>query len=1179
MPYAKLTLRMGGEMLSATATQVIGRRYALLDVIGEGGMGVVYRAHDRLTNQIVALKKVTFVTEKLDADSTGASGNLRLALAREFKTLASLRHPNIISVLDYGFDDERHPYFTMDLLENAQTILAAGRGKSASEKINLLIQTLHALAYLHRRGILHRDLKPDNVQVMDGQVKLVDFGLSVARDQQPDTETIAGTLLYLAPELLEGQRPTEVSDLYAVGVIGYEMFAGVYPYRTQAVSELIEDILENTPDTSTLDLDAAVANLLARLLAKDPQSRFGSAAEVIAYLGGAALETAATRESFLQAARFVGREAEFEQLSDALEKALKGEGSGWLIGGESGVGKSRLLDEVRTLALVKGAHVVRGQSVSEGGRPYRLWWEAARWLSLQSDLSPLEAQVLKTLVQDISTLLGSEVTDPPELDPQATQDRLHTILEQALRRQKDPLVILLEDMHWARSESLALLQRVTRNLNGLPILIIGSHRSEEAPNLPQRVPDMHLLKLDRLDEASIAALSESMLGEAGRQQQVVELLRRETEGNAYFMVEVVRTLAEEAGQLDQIGAVTLPERVFAGGMDLVVRRRLDRVPASARPLLEVAAVAGRELDLKLLQQIDPDIHLDIWLTTCANAAVLDVLDDRWRFTHDKLREALLADLPAERTRTIHRRIALAMERIEPERAADLTYHWGQAGERAKEAHYTALAGDQALHSGAYREALTFLLKALDANVGFSAERQAAIERYIGEAYYAVGDLTQSRTHLERVLTLLGRPLPSARTRGLVQQFTFQLCHRIIRAPRPLAMESGRLTTLALAYERLAQISILLNDSVTSIYATLSMVNLTERTGDSPELARAYANTGFVAGVLPQRSWAESYMRRAWQTAQRVNNPSATGWVLELRGMYSIGMCRWQQAEDHLSRAVKFADQVGDLRKRDEASGLIGVATYFMGRFSEAYSRLSAVNQSCQARGDEYLQLTNTLQEVACLLRLGRGSDLATAKMQADEALRLLTENAGVEMEIQAYGLAALVYLRLGERKPARQFADKALWLTTRSRPALCYAMEGYASLPEVYITLFRHTTDIAQSRVLRRQAGIACDALRTYARVFYHALPRAWYWRAMHEHYVDNNPSAVPGLLDRARTAARRFMMPYDEALVLSAIGLHGDPEQVQQALVIFDHLQANYDAAQARSAAGVKKAERQIPG
>ena len=137
----------------------INPRYRLLATLAEGAMGTVYRVHDRLIGQDVALKRVRLAPET-DANSEA----LRLALAHEFRTLAGLRHPHIISVLDYGFVGRRQPFFTMELLQGAQTLTAASQSLPQPEKVALLLQLLRALSYLHRRGILHREIcKPNFV--------------------------------------------------------------------------------------------------------------------------------------------------------------------------------------------------------------------------------------------------------------------------------------------------------------------------------------------------------------------------------------------------------------------------------------------------------------------------------------------------------------------------------------------------------------------------------------------------------------------------------------------------------------------------------------------------------------------------------------------------------------------------------------------------------------------------------------------------------------------------------------------------------------------------------------------------------------------------------------------------------------------------------------------------------
>lgn len=649
-------------------SQQLNKRYSIVNKLGEGAMGTVYRAYDRLNKHNVALKQVSGILEQ---GSNSTKEKIRLDLAHEFQVLATLHHPHIINVVDYGFDESGQAYFTMNLLEEAQTLTDYPREKSIETKVDLLIQACEALHYLHRRGIFHRDLKPDNALVTnEGQVKLLDFGLAIPKadlDSSEDVDEIAGTMAYIAPEALQGGHPTTGHDLYAVGVMAYEMLAGEHPFDISNIMNLMQDILMTPADIDALDVSEDLGKVVGRLLEKDPFDRYANALDVIRDLCKAMnrpipAETDAIRESFLQAANFVGREEEFQQLLDALSKTMNGEGSLWLIAGESGVGKTRFFDELRIRATVRGAQVISGHGLGDGAATYEMWRDPIRRLLLSSGIDDMNAGILMQIIPDMNELLQHEIMIAPDLGEQAGQQRLFEAIERLFRMQTQPIVLLLEDLQWG-IESMDTLAYISKLTADLPLLIVGSYRDDEAPGVPERLPTAQTIKLERLSDEGIRKLSMAMLGEVGQQPALLDFLKRETEGNVFFLVEVVRTLAEDAGRLSDVGKRTLPNKIFAGGVQRVVQRRLAQVPADAQMILEYAAVSGRYLDKAVISAIFPDSNIEDWLVIVSGVSILEPVEEKWRFSHDKLRQGLLQSIDDNRMTEMHAKIASSLQEV------------------------------------------------------------------------------------------------------------------------------------------------------------------------------------------------------------------------------------------------------------------------------------------------------------------------------------------------------------------------------------------------------------------------------------------------------------------------------------------------------------------------------------
>jgi tetratricopeptide (TPR) repeat protein/tRNA A-37 threonylcarbamoyl transferase component Bud32 len=745
----------------------INSRYQLVATLGQGGMGEVYFAFDRLYQEDVALKRVHRHIPS-DTFNTVTDNVQRIQLANEFRLLASLHHPNIIRVLDYGFDKEDVPFYTMDLILGGKTILEAGAGQSFEEKARLLIQLLQAMQYLHRHHILHRDLKPSNILVIHGVVKVLDFGLATHKHEDVPS---AGTIGYMAPEVLQERHATESSDIFSLGVLAYELFAETALYRQLPMNTMFAHILGVHPDLTILPIPESVQKIIGMALAKKPQDRPESVDQFLHLLNKAlghikAIATNEIRESFLKSARFVGRQQELKVLFQAQQNAMSMQGSGWLIAGENGVGKSRLVGEIRTQALIDGMTVLTGMARENYAAPYQMWEEVLRALALSVELNNEEISLFNVVVGNLNTLLRREVNPVSLNSLKALLEKMSQAIVNTLKRQTRPILIVLEDLQWASEEGLQLLVYVVNIIADLPVLILATFRDDEFLFPSQSLRKMNLIRLKRFNTADIRELSKAIFGKAD--DEMVAFLKQQTEGNAFFLVEILRSLAERSGDLNNLNIYYLRSSLITEGIQHVADYRLSLVPEDAMPLLKLAAVIGRYLDLDLMRELAPNEDLDLWISDCTYT-VLDIDEGRWRFMHDKVREALLLKIPYEERINLHSRIAILIEQTQPDdiqTAQQLAYHWGGANERVKEAYYSLRVANHNKQEFASSLAQRYYLQALEAFstlIDEPVHHQGLIDTLIGLGMTSllIGDPQETLSYLQYAEDLLKEnPMPS-----------------------------------------------------------------------------------------------------------------------------------------------------------------------------------------------------------------------------------------------------------------------------------------------------------------------------------------------------------------------------------------------------------------------------------
>jgi len=740
-------------------------RFELLERIGSGGMGIVYRARDRERGGEVALKTLT---------SASAKGVFRFK--QEFRALADVAHPNLVSLHELFFEDDRW-FFTMELVDGVDfldhvhgrmagpgpapdvdtgmdTVVDRGRrGGDAARSVqvvattapplgpagigrlrNALRQLVAGLMALHESGHLHDDIKPSNVIVTGaGRVVILDFGVvaALAEPRAHDDGEIVGTPAYMAPERATDAAPTAKSDWYAVGVMLYHALAGRLPF-TGSDERILREKMCVQPSPVRLwrpevpeDLDRLCMALL------HPRSELRpTGAEVLARLGGdSGGELPATLAQPITSAEvevpLVGRERELGVLAAALERVRGGEPSVAYVRGSSGMGKSALvrafLEQVR---CDPRAVVLAGRCYERESVPYKavdtvvdalcrhLLGYRAREVAA---IAPADAALLGTLFPVLRRIdaFAGQVDEELVLAPHRLRRRAFGALRSVLSAlaAERPVVIFIDDLQWGDADSAALLDAVLEPPGAPALLLLGCYRAEERQQsgflsrIPGRAPLEVVVEALTGDQA-LAVARTLLRGQSG-DDALAGALAAESGGNPFFLHELVRFVGVEPGSRN------------IRSLDALIERRVDRLGDDGRGLVEAIAVAGRPIEQRAAR-LAAGVAEGEWPELVQRAVSARLLrisgsrnDDLVECGHDRIREAVTARLAAPELARYHRALAVALEdtyRRDPETVAE---HFAAAGDPERAAHYAMQAADLADAALAFDRAASLYRRALE----------------------------------------------------------------------------------------------------------------------------------------------------------------------------------------------------------------------------------------------------------------------------------------------------------------------------------------------------------------------------------------------------------------------------------------------------------------------------------
>ncbi len=663
-------------------------RYRLVERLGRGGMGTVYLAEDLLiAGRRVALK--TYPTQKFPE-----------LLQAEFSNLRKLRHPGIAKAFHFGFaEPAAQPFFTMEHLRGAplddylDRLGPPDRGERLRVGGELFVQIASALDYMHRQGLLHLDLKPGNILVLDPADEtspplavLIDLGLAQA---EGETGTTRGTLPYIAPERLKGRPPDARTDLYSLGATFFRVLTGRHAFRGRSAQDYIQAHLEREPPPAP-ELPGPLRKILYKLLAKNPSSRFANSSALVQALLTSRDDRNAVFLPSPEGALLVGRDGELETI-ESWARPDPSRSAVLAVEGGPGMGKTRMLEEAEAIIALHGDGSVF-QRV-EGGEGADWILELVDQVAILFPPSRREASRYGPLFDGRSRRVRRPA-DRPEVSSVVDRDGPRALEAQAARwlterMRERGLYILIDDADRLGAAAGRFLQDLLRRFRGRESAVTatrGKSKRRRGGVIVSRGPGSPLI----FEDETIMTLGRLRASDVRQWAECVDL-----DGIRSGSRRAYRDLFTLSGGVPLLVSLELSARELTGRERRSrrplddplehVRRLVDSRRGSERRVLEHVALAFMAPTLELLARVldwSPEtVSREVRLLVAAGFLRTD-REAGVRFVHDSARDRVLERIPASRKRSIHSR--LAREKGETTEAQlESAYHLLKAGEASQ----------------------------------------------------------------------------------------------------------------------------------------------------------------------------------------------------------------------------------------------------------------------------------------------------------------------------------------------------------------------------------------------------------------------------------------------------------------------------------------------------------------
>ncbi len=956
-----------------------------------------------------------------------------------------------------------------------------------------------ALRDLHRFGVLHHRVRPSNIIVNQegpvSSVRLVDFGPQTVVF---DDTTLAGATgsaealeiaCYLAPEQsgLIDQDISEPSDLYAAGALLFHCLLGHPPFTSETLSALLMDhmtapvpSLQNASNGRARALD----ELLQRTLRKDPRDRYQSAEAVLADLEQliAAYDSgnndpqlvigAQDRRRSLTEPSFVARAQEMERIGQQLKLASQGQAGVVLVEGESGSGKTRLLEEAARRAAQQGFHVFQGRSTNDVAlEPFRVLQGVVQGVMSIASKDPMAAETLSEQLQDESTVICKALpglsqllkSDVPVARGSETFAEARTIeslarLLESLGTQEQPALVILDDCQWADEQTLRLIRKVQESRDDSHrvcfVELIVAFRTEEVPedHALRQKPGHEHLRLSDLSEDDICKLAESMAGPLP--EEALEVVTSLAAGSPFMASAVLRGLVETGALVNtpagwSVESLAMDSIHSSRQAGALLAKRLELLPADARLLLSWGAVLGSEFEIEMVTR----------LSGMSSSQVIKAIDDArnrhliWcrqngsecSFVHDKIRESLLEHQEEREER--HCQAAFDLQRHAPDRNSAIAFHFDAAGNHLAALKYALKAGEEASDQHALEIAEQQYRIAKRASHDADRQTRFRIESGLGNVLMVRGRYAEAAEAFEAASRFAEGVVGKAELQGKLAELAIkrgdmdQAVHDYEAALRLLGTRVPRSQFMLL-------VMFLIEACVQALHTVFPtvLVNQYQRTPTDQDRLRMKLLSGLSHGCWYSRSKLSVY----WSHLCGMNLGERFAPSLELAQIYAdhapamtiIPIPFFRRGIHYAEKSLAIRRAFGDLWGQGQSLHYHGVVHYAASQYTECIERCRESIRILERLGDYWQVHIARYQIAASYYRLGdMPSAVAEARLNHESGIELGDEQAsGIILDVWSWasdGHVPKKLLQTESQRVRRDAQGKAQVLGAQGHHSLC----------------------------------------------------------------------------------------------------------------------------------------------